>query len=120
MKLNKLFFAGWEAERLLETAERKRIRVERGDRLVYLPTQEQLQKEIDLTNYAEFRIRPKLKSVGSLKYYFEMGYNRMHGKDFSDFESRYVHGDSVRELWLAFVMYERYNKFWDEEEWKYI
>ena len=65
---------------------------------IYLPTQEQLQ-EIMLKDYT---VRAILGGV----FYFAV-------KRYKDLEKV-----SMNELWLAFVMKEKYNKIWNGDDWK--
>ena len=67
---------------------------------VYYPSQARLQEIIDI-------------ELPFLVYRF---------RDFvADFMGRYTERfDSMEQLWLAFVMYEKFGKKWDGEEWKAI
>jgi len=69
------------------------------DKLTWLPTQSQLQGMIvdPILNIAEFS-KWALKAIEGAEYYMQF--------------------DSWNELWLAFVMYEEYNKIWTGEDWQ--
>jgi len=69
------------------------------DKLVLLPTQGQLQEMIvdPILNIAEFS-KWALKAIEGAEYYMQF--------------------DSWNELWLAFVMYEEYNKIWTGNDWQ--
>ena len=66
--------------------------------IIYLPTQEQLQS---LLNITDWQIMFK-----KFRYFY-----------------KYATVDNIflmNELWLAFVMYEKYNKIWNGEKWEAI
>jgi len=65
---------------------------------IWLPTQEQLQGMIvdPILNIAEFS-KWALKAIENAEYYMQF--------------------DSWNELWLAFVMKEKYDKIWNKKDW---
>ena len=67
------------------------------DKMFYLPTQEQLQEMIKLKHDPY---------CGALLSKFYDWYNK-----------NYISLESMNELWLAFVMKEKYNKIWTGEKW---
>ena len=68
-----------------------------NDYVVWLPTQEQLQEMIDWNIY-------QLTARFGEMVHYEAG----NDKNFFT---------SMEQLWLAFVMKEKYNKVWDGENW---
>ncbi len=72
------------------------------DLYVWLPTQEQLQ-EIGFPNYNKSPRKLSIKLA-----------------DFADSDSWGCQGDSMNQLWLAFVMHELYQKRWDTSKKKWI
>jgi len=77
------------------------------DNFVYLPTQEQLQEMIIPI------LRRKFKDFWDMEriniWMIQHFINFMHDIDYLD---------TLNELWLAFVMYEKYNKIWTGEKWE--
>ena len=74
---------------------------------IWLPTQEQLQKMIDCTGYMfTFHERWSEKEPKQLEWVGERAIHQW-----------FVIGLSMNQLWLAFVMKEKYSKIWDGEEW---
>ncbi len=71
------------------------------ERSIWLPTQSQLQKML-----GDFR-----KTLGILVYLEQSGLSafKPSGADY--------HIESWEQLWLAFVMKEKFNKVWNGEEW---
>jgi len=72
--------------------------------LIYLPTQEQLQEMIKENYLAEFGM------VFKLWNWIDKGIH--HGT--MNFNIKEI---TLTELWLAFVMHEKWNKFWTGEKW---
>ena len=81
------------------------INKERGS-FIWVPRLDQLQKMIDWTKW-ELGIRKKIR--------FEMYYTSISGEE----NSGMVTGASMEQLWLAFLMKEKYGSTWDseKEEW---
>ena len=71
-----------------------------SDKAIWLPRQDQLQEMVELprpklvTEFYTFAVCSEVEGVLALNYY-----------------------RSMEQLWLAFVMKEKYNKTWSEEEW---
>ncbi|MEW6002457.1 MAG: hypothetical protein AB1638_07415 [Nitrospirota bacterium] len=80
--------------------------IEHRDLFIWIPRLDQLQEIVDWKNW-ECRIRKKDK--------LEMHYISISGKQ----NSGIVTGKSMEQLWIAFVMKEKYEKVWDskKEEW---
>ena len=62
---------------------------------VYLPTQEQLQEMIDLNGWHNILV--------AIIYWYQ--------------EADIENISSLNELWIAFVMHEKYNKIWTGKDW---
>lgn len=73
----------------------------------WIPRLDQLQEMIDWTKWECSIIKRKN---------FEFRYKNIDGEQ----RQTFVTGDTLEQVWLAFVMSERYGKVWDEknEEWK--
>ena len=71
---------------------------------IWLPRQDQLQEMVD---WKGFDISIDWHSL-PCKFYW--------AKD--PLETQGVNGDSMEQLWLAFVMKEKYNKVWANNEWR--
>jgi hypothetical protein len=67
------------------------------DEFLYIPTQEQLQEMIDLSGWHNILV--------ALIYWYQDA--NIKEKDIN----------SLNELWLAFVMHEKYNKIWTGKKW---
>ena len=78
---------------------------------IWLPTQEQLQEMLFLKS----NIFDGYDNVISIIYYFQLWLN----EKFYGYYMRkpYPKGNILNELWLAFVMKEKYNKTWTGEKW---
>lgn len=75
------------------------------DNLIYLPTQEQLQEMINaFSNYERINRFYEFVHLDADEY----GYKKW---------CEFVNDASMNELWLAFVMYEKYHKTWTGEKW---
>ena len=75
---------------------------------IYLPTQEQLQEMVKT---------PHVWRLGGL---LENIYNFSENKySYEELPKNYVfeNFNDMNELWLAFVMYEKYSKVWTGEKW---
>jgi len=70
--------------------------IKKGHRTVWLPRQDQLQEMIK-----------SISAFGRLKRFYRFVY----------FEENRRHEWSMEQLWLAFVMKEKYEKVWDGTEW---
>ncbi|MCK4297188.1 MAG: hypothetical protein KAX28_11095 [Candidatus Marinimicrobia bacterium] len=87
---------------------------------IWLPTQEQLQEMVSDMVYARYlKKQPKhyfiqfqKKEIAHKILLTEIFNYLIWGKNPKD--------TSMNELWLAFVMSEKYNKFWTGEKWKEI
>ena len=77
-----------------------------GTDVVWLPRQDQLQEMVDLPYLVKFECQHE-RIIGELIVF---GSDK-HSKVFM------VSGKSMEQLWLAFVMKEKYNKTWDGEKW---
>lgn len=72
---------------------------------IWLPTQEQLQ---EMVNEEEYSIDGFTYGFSHFCHYDEInGYSPQPSEIFSDYN----------ELWLAFVMYEKWNKIWTGKDW---
>lgn len=86
---------------------------------IWLPTQEQLQ-EIILPvlkeKYNKYWDLEKMKREGNwvIRIFFDF----IKG-NISDKQNHFIWNSSnnITELWFAFVMYEKYNKIWNGEDW---
>ena len=79
---------------------------------VFLPRQDQLQDMVD-TELAD-----KIQSF----YFFCLNVSRFDERYMElislDGDARRLNNKSMEQLWLAFVMSEKYNKTWNGSEWK--
>lgn len=82
------------------------IEKERGS-FIWVPRLDQLQKMIDWTKW-ELGIRKKVK--------FEMYYTSISGEQ----NSGMVTGASMEQLWLGFMMKEKFGKIWDSEKAEWV
>lgn len=71
---------------------------------IWLPRQDQLQKMLGLKDECPLHV---------LKYII----SKTQHKDSLDKHNYWVDIDSMEQLWLAFVMEEKFNKFWNGEDW---
>lgn len=81
-------------------------RENKNNELKWLPTQEQLQEMVDWKEYTisiEWNSEP-------YKFYWKQDPLEMYG----------ANGDSLNEVWLMFVMHEKYHKVWTGEKWEVI
>ena len=72
---------------------------------IWLPIQEQLQ---DMYGY-KMPIH-KIAFITRARYLIDKLYNFEYNNEYTD----------MNELWLAFVMHEKYNKIWTGEKWIYF
>ncbi len=80
----------------------------REEGYTYLPTQEQLQEIINAySNYERVNRFYDFVHLDADEY----GYNEW---------CEFVNNASMNELWLAFVMHEKYHKVWTGEKWKEV
>ena len=77
---------------------------------IYLPTQEQLQEMVNWKN-----IIKKSSCNQTWKKDFQVGVILIELTDFYKFAIN--RQDNLNELWLAFVMHEKYDKTWTGEKW---
>lgn len=77
------------------------------DKIFWLPRQDQLQEMIDWSNY-----RISIEKFGS-RY-------RMVSKNLTKnfWEEDLFYYETMEQLWLAFVMHEKYNKKWNGTDWE--
>jgi len=78
----------------------KKVMKKVNERYIWLPTQEQLQEIMTKQGYFRF-------TLIELFYHFAN----------SIFKTNSSQKFSMNELWLAFVMHEKYNKVWTGEKW---
>ena len=74
---------------------------------MWLPRQDQLQEMIDWFKYTKLDF-----CNGTNKAYKLMLWVTLESPG-----SYWIHGNSMEQLWLAFVMKEKYNKVWNGEDW---
>jgi hypothetical protein len=91
---------------ILNDWETKSYIIDHRDSFIWIPRLDQVQKMIDWTKW-EYRIKKKVE--------FEMYYTSISGEQ----NSGMVTGASMEQLWLSFLMREKYGKVWDaeKEEW---
>jgi len=77
---------------------------------IWLPRQDQLQGMVDLEQYNHLVIRYDNRSDNRWSIYFRKSHT-------SDYVELYAIGKE--QLWLAFVMHEKYGKKWDGKDWKH-
>ena len=86
--------------------------------VIWLPSQDQLQKMIDWDNYHECE-----SAIGKIDEFWWFCHPKTKTRDY-DWEQRMLKYvwlfDSFEKLWLAFVMHEKYQKKWDGKEWKNV
>ena len=87
---------------------------ERGDYAVWLPSQDDLQKMIiDHTKLNLLRI------IRVFNFWFESQISEGEFNDEYSFPKFYpINFTSMEQLWLAFIMKEKYNKVWTNNEWR--
>jgi len=83
---------------------------------VWLPRQDQLQEILIQSRHPDKDVSEHFCGFylyhDILDWYrIKMGEIFYQGKDFINF-------NSLEQMWLAFVMYEKYNKVWDKKEWR--
>ena len=79
---------------------------------VWLPTQEQLQEIIIPTlksRYNKYHDLEKMERIANWIVRIFWGFTEHNGRE--------IHSNNITELWLAFVMHEKYNKIWTGEKW---
>jgi len=105
----------WQGEEYLMIPEAcicvTEIMFQPKDEHIWLPTQEQLQEMLFLKS----SIFDGYSNVISMVYQFHLWLNEK-------FYGYYMHkpypkGNILNELWLSFVMKEKYNKIWTSEKW---
>jgi len=75
---------------------------------IYLPTQERLQEMINAyCNYHRINLIHEFVHLDAHEY----GWNKW---------CEFVNDASMNELWLAFVMHEKYHKIWTGEKWEEV
>ena len=74
--------------------------------VIWLPRQDQLQEMTDLKTYE------KLTAFSHEVLQLVLDMNEGSRKTFGDVTNQY----SMEQLWLAFVMHEKYGKVWNEEK----
>jgi len=80
--------------------------------LFWLPRQDQLQEMVDL------ELAKKIEAF----YFFCLGVSRFDERYMElislDGDAERLNNKSMEQLWLAFVMKEKFNKTWNGEDWK--
>jgi len=81
----------------------------------WLPTQEQLQEMLTMdTNYA----KEYNKKTGAIFCGFYIFLDMMDWvRNWLEKPTK-INCNSLNEMWLSYVMYKKYNKFWTGEKWK--
>jgi len=77
----------------------------------WLPTQEQLQEMILPALKIKYNKYWKLNKMKRIANWFFRIFNCFLN------EHSNIYSNNMNELWLAFVMYEKYNKIWTGEKW---
>jgi len=87
--------------------------------LTWLPTQEQLQEMILPVLKIKYNKYWKLNKMKRLANWVFGIFFRFIKENIQDSENRPIcnHSNNMNELWLAFVMYEKYQKIWTGEKW---
>jgi hypothetical protein len=84
------------------------VQAEVEDSLIWLPRQDQLQEMVsDIANH----IHPSLPSSFIHVFTLEVASNTSRVK------KSYDKCKSMEQLWLVFVMWQKYRKIWDGEDW---
>ncbi len=78
--------------------------LENKETSIWLPRQDQLQEMIDWNNYGSYHTSLK---VAMLEEFYKTVKISIEPEDIS-----------MEQLWLAFVMKEKYNKVWTGQDWK--
>lgn len=86
-------------------------------KMVWLPRQDELQEMVTAQNLCGYRIEniKKAPIIDNLLCTFEQFYRKQHwwGK-----AERLDKRPTMEQLWLAFVMKEKFNKTWTGKEWR--
>lgn len=78
---------------------------------IWLPTQEQLQEMVLPTLREKYNNSAPLRKMGGEgNWVIDLFCGCVN-------EDRLFHSNNMNELWLAFVMYEKYDKIWTGERW---
>jgi len=88
---------------------------EQNVKFIWLPTQDQLQEMVDKYNLRNKIIGFYGTCVGSMIHW--TGFNFILFDNMAGGEPLLDKFTSMEQLWLAFVMQEKYNKTWDSEKW---
>ena len=89
------------------------------DKPIYLPTQEQLQEMILPIFLKRFSTTHALRNDSSFIYRMIIEkFQRWINRSSPSLDEYMAMFSSLNELWLAFVMHEKYNKIWDGKDWK--
>ena len=87
--------------------------------LIWLPTQEQLQEMILPIFLKRFSTTHALRNDSSFIYRMVIEkFQRWVNRGSPSFDEYMAMFSSFNELWLAFVMKEKWNKKWDGKKWK--
>jgi len=85
---------------------------------VWLPTQEQLQEMVLPIFLKRYSTTHALRNDSSFIYRMIIEkFQRWINRSSPSFDEYMAMFNSMNELWLAFVMHEKYNKIWTGEKW---
>ena len=88
---------------------------------IWLPTQEQLQEMVLPIFFKRYSTTHALRNDPSFIYRMIIEkFQRWINRSSPSFDKYMAMFNSMNELWLAFVMHEKYHKIWTGEEWKEV